>query len=135
MRIPHPPINKIGKPEATIMEKAEVVSSSLASVLNGNLSYHISQAPAPPDREWRNGVPPIRSEDRAPEHPRNPNVHSPQDPLGGIPVSWGSWLVQLPGHSQSNLKSRGSQAVWQLYGISVFQILPVISLWEFWGRP
>lgn len=90
MRIPHPPINKIGKPEATIMEKAEVVSSSLDSVLNGNLSYHISQAPEPPDREWRNGVPAIRSEGGAPEHPRSPDEHGPQDPLGAFQCPGGA---------------------------------------------
>lgn len=72
---------------ATVMEKAEVVSNSLASVLNGNLSYDISQAPEPQDRNWRNGVPPIISEDGIPDHPRNPNKHSPRDPLRGIPAS------------------------------------------------
>lgn len=111
------------------MEKTEVVSSSLASVLNGSLSYRISQAPGPPDREWRNGVPPIRSEDRVPEHPRNPG---PAERRSSV---LGNWLIQLPGRSQSDSKSRGSQAIWQLYGISVFEIPPVISLWEFWGRP
>ena len=63
----------------TKVGKAEVLNLFFffASVFNGNLSSHVSQAPEPQGRDQGNKVPPIVGEDQVQDHLRNLNVHKP----------------------------------------------------------
>ncbi|KAK4815453.1 hypothetical protein QYF61_002842 [Mycteria americana] len=65
------------------MEKAEVLNNIFASVFNGKLSSHISQAPELQGRDWRSptvGVPPTVGEDQVQDHQRNLNIHTSMGP-------------------------------------------------------
>lgn len=103
------PINKKRKKSTADLEKVKVFNKFFASLFTGSQASCASHVPEPLNGRWGSKIPPTVEKEHVWDHLMRLNVcksMSPDDMHHGVPRKWLMWL---PCHSPSDLKSYSFQ--------------------------